>query len=298
MDDTVSTGNLLRQLYTVAHRLKSKELLDWTNAELNGYPRDDLQAIPSYRGPLDVPVRVRYINGQTQYLGPLDVPDERDFRHTQFNIFLNQSLAELQRLSKAELDPTQAWPGAALQQYIKWCDEDRANCLMGIYGPQEAEKVIPLTLLEGVIDTVRNRALAFALDLQAEYPEAGEPDGPTTQTEKVRDAVTMNFHTHISGGTNNLAYGQDFTQNVQVINQGDADALLTYLRGKGLDAEGQAELSAAVKTDGAKPGAAVAGFLERVGSGVIKFGTAVTAPVGVELAKAALGQYFGFPVGG
>lgn len=297
-EDTVSTGNLLRLLITLGHRLKSEDLVAWVLKELNGYPESRLTELPDYRGPLLVPVEV-YASGYYQsskryFLNKEDVPDESDFRKWQFHTWLYQPLAELERLAAAAEDPSQPWPNQAVALYVKWCDESRAQHYMD-FNPISVRRIIPRTMLHGIIDSVRTRALLFALDVQAQFPDAGEPDGPTTESQKVSEVVTYNINNHIYGGNNTVANGENISQTVQ-INQGDSEALLDFFAKQGLDAAGQADLRAAIAEDGSQPGGGVARFLDKLKKGTIKLGAAVATPIAIDLGKNALGAFFGMPI--
>lgn len=297
-NDTVSTGNLLRQVITLGHRMKSPELVSWAMNELNGYSETQIDELPDYRGPLLVPVQVfasGYFRSSKKYLlNKEDVPDEGHFRKVHFNVWLNQPLAELERLAALDEDPGQAWPNQAVGQYVTWCQEDRAVHFPD-FNALSVRKIIPRTMLHGIIDSVRTRALLFALDIQTEFPDAGEPNGPTTDTPKVRDAVTYNINNHIYGGTNTVANGENNTQNVQ-INQGDTQALLDFFKNQGLDEAGEAELQAAIKEDGDKPGGGVSTFIQKLTAGTIKLGGAVATPALIAAAKVGLGLFFGVPI--
>lgn len=296
-EDTVSTGNFLRQVITLGRRMKSDELVDWAMKELNGYPETKLAELPDYRGPLLVPVEV-FASGYFQsskkyYLNKEDMPDE-NFRKWQFHTWLYQPMAELEQLAAADEDPSQQWTNQALALYIKWCEQNRAPHYPD-FNPLSVRRIIPRTMLHGVIDSVRTRALLFALDIQAQFPNAGEPNGPTTDTPKVREAVTNNFNTHIYGGNNTVANGENFTQNVQ-INQGDVQSLNRFFDEQGLDEAGKAELQAAIAADGDKPGAGVTGFLKKLAEGTIKFGGEMATPALIAAAKLGLGLFFGVPI--
>lgn len=297
-DDTVSTGNLLRQVITLGRRMKSDDLVTWAMSELNGYPETSLSDLPAYRGPLLVPVEVfasGYFQSSKKYfINKEDFPDENEFRKWQFHTWLYQPMAELERLAAADVDPGQAWPNQALAVYIALCEQNRAPHYAD-YNPLSVRKIIPRTMLHGIIDSVRTRALLFALDVQAEFPNAGEPNGPTTDTPKVREAVTFNINNHIYGGTNTVANGENITQNVQ-IKQGDTEALLSFFKNQGLDDAGQAELRSVIAEDGDKPGPGVEGFLKKLALGTIKFGGAAATPALTSAAKVGLGLFFGVPI--
>jgi hypothetical protein len=300
IEDTLSTGALLRHMLMLGSRLKSEELLRWSTDELNGYSQRDLDEFPSYRGPLRPAVVAQGV-GESDYQLPRhkswrvegrDIP--REHRGNMLSVYLHHPLAELEKMASRDEPIKIAWSNTQVSRYNRLRKQGEANGPDG-YKAEIVLMNVPPSTVHGIVDTIRTRALMFALKLQTDYPDAGEINGPTTETQKVRETVTNNFHTTIYGGNNTVANGENITQNVQ-INQGDTTALLDFFKTQGLDEAGQTELSEALKADGDKPGSAVTRFLERLGSGAIKLGTAVASPVAFELGKAALSSYFGVPL--
>lgn len=72
------------------------------------------------------------------------------------------------------------------------------NCL-------QAWKVIPVSLLASILDVIRTKILDFALEIEAENPDAGEAPVNThpIPQEKVQQVVNM----YITGNGNNVATG-------------------------------------------------------------------------------------------
>jgi hypothetical protein len=176
-----------------------------------------------------------------------------------------------------------------------------------MHGIHSVEKIITRSMLRGVIDAVRNKALMLALDLQEEFPEAGETGGPTVQDTGIGKVVNNHFNTTFNGGTNTvgqggsvhqtvtLGQGETVTQNVSV-KQGDSDALMQALEQLGLASEDRKVLGEALEQDGNKPGNAVKEFLGKIATGAIKIaGEAATGPVlaGVKL---AITGFTGIPI--
>lgn len=294
-DDSVSTGNLLRNMVIIGKRMKSDELYNWAFKELSGYGTD-ITFLPNYRGPLLVPIEIHasgYMqSSKTYFLSPSDVPDE-NFRSTQFYAWLTEPMAELEQLAIGESEPGQAWPGGVMRQYVEWCQQGRATHFPD-FNPMSARKIISRTMLRGVIDTVRTRALIFALDLQADFPNAGELDGPTIDIPKVREAVTFNINNNIYGGTNTVANGETVSQVVH-IEQGDLEGFSMALKSLGLGEAEQAELRQAIDADGRRVGPATSSFIEKLKAGTVKLGGAVATPVAVQTLQQALTSFLGVP---
>jgi hypothetical protein len=295
-DDAVSTSNLLRKLTVVAHRLQSVELQKWVASEMNGYAT--IEDLPPYRGPRPCRVRVTFrasFGGQEiKYLHENDVPDIGNFREAHFYTHLTEPLAELENFASADRDPTQAWPNTSVAQFNKW-GEDRKAVSLPMFQAADVEKIITRSMLHGVVETVRNKALDFALNLQSAYPDAGEVGGPTTRDESVKMTVNYNISQTINGGTNTLGNGENVTQNVQ-INQNDMQGLLALLQGLGISADDQDQLKTAIEQDGGKPGNAVQAYLDKIRNGTIKVAGAVATPVVVSTIKGALSMFFGIEI--
>lgn len=309
-EDSLSTSNALRKFLVVGSRLQSGPIKEWVRSELNGYGDTSIDQYPSYRGPLHTPVSVLFAgpfqSSQTYYLDEHEVPDEREFRQAFFYIYLNQSLASLEEMTRSEEPMGRPWPTNAVMQLRRWSNELKAPRLE-MYEVHSAKQLVSKPLLHGVIDAVRNKALQLALDLQADFPDAGETNGPTVQDKEVGNIVKYHFETHIHGGTNTVGQGENVTQTVTVgqgehvtqtvtVNQGDSAALMLALEKLGLGLEDRNALGEALEQDGNKPGNAVKEILGKIATGAIKIaGEVATGPVlaGVKL---AITGFTGIPI--
>lgn len=296
--DGVSTPNLLRKMLVLARRLESPALLEWANGELSGYDNAKWEAVPSYRGPIPVPVELVFTGPQrsriTHFINEDNVPD-KDFRKYHFNVWLVQSVSELEILANGEKDPSQHWSNAAIAQINTWGREGKAF-RMEWHEAFSGRRIIPRSVLHSTLDTVRNKALEFALDLQAQYPDAGELNGPSSATNlEVTRTVNYTIHNSIYGNGNTVGSGENVTQNVQV-NHNDLEGLLDALKALGLGDAERAEVKNAVEADGGKPGEATKTLLERFQDGSLKVGGAAAGTALVGLLKIALTGFFGVPV--
>jgi hypothetical protein len=280
-DETVSTTNLLRKVIVVSHRMQATEIQRWADSELNGYQE---ALLPSYRGPLSVPVRGVY-SGQfgardSQSLSSLGVPNP-SFVERQFRVNLSQPLAGLEAAAAAEGELAIPWSGHDVVQWNRWEDDMKVPRIeqMSLFS---ANRVITQMILRGVVDAVRNKALIFALDLQAKYPNAGEQDGPTVAQPEVRSIVT-NVTNHIYGDGVNVAVGN---RNVQTatVQQGDLPALMEALRDLGLVGVDLTEFEEMVCSDDddATKVSKVAAFAERIRSGSIALAGGVASNVAAD----------------
>jgi hypothetical protein len=297
-DDTISTSSALRKFLVIGSRLKSDPITRWVNGELNGLGDLPLDAYPIYRGPIEVPVEVVFTGPaglwQKHRITQEVVPDDGGFRAANFYVYFSEPIAELEQLAQSEGYISQSWPTSAVGQLQRWSEQERAP-QVEMHGVHSVERRISTALLRGVIDSVRNKALMLALDLEADVPDAGEVGGPTVQDKEVEHSVKFHFETHIHGGTNTVGMGGKVTQSVKIA-QGDSDALMLALQKLGLAPEDRASLGEAIAKDGNRPGEAIKEFLTKLGSGAIKIGGAVATPGVTEGVKAAITAFTGIPL--
>lgn len=297
-DDTLTTSNALRKFLVVGKRLKSEAIVDWVNGELNGLSGVDLDKYPIYRGPLQVPVQALFTGPfgawQKHLISEDDVPDESNFRHVWFNCWFDESLAELEQLALAEGTLSKSWRFSAVAQFNRWSAAGR-TISVEMHEVHSVERIVTTAQLRGVIDSVRNKALVLALELQADIPGAGEVNGPTVQDKEVERTVNYHFETNIHGGTNTVGMGENVTQHVN-ITQGDSDALMLALEKLGLGVDDRATLGQALEEDGNKPGNAVKDFLAKLGAGAVKIAGAVAAPPAIAAVKMAITGFTGVPI--
>lgn len=282
---------MLRKLMIVAHRLGADPLLAWVKAELNGY--GDLDDIPDYRGPFTVNVQA-VITGPgpskgTSTLTKHGVPDGFDGL---FELRFKDPLATLEGFAGSADGIAVPWDPAIIGLYNGWIDEGRVP-FIEYWGVYSAQKVFSQAALKGIVDVVRTKALELALDLQAEYPDAGEKDGPTVDNPDVRATVTTIVN-NIYGPVTGLAQGHNVTQKVRV-NAGDlADALDNARRF--LDDQGLEQLRAVLVHDGDNEDkrSRAGKFVDAVKSGSVTLAAGVTTDLAAAGLMEVVTQFFGW----
>lgn len=284
-------ASLLRKCRVLASRLKNDDLKNWVQNELDGYkPKDEL---PAYR--------ICRCHSLGTFLGaggrrlenaPIPLTSiPKEYRESLSKVQFRESISALADLVRHNDGKPlqQAWPpdlypvvGEQIMQYMN----------LG-----QAWKVIPRSMIVSIIETVRNRILNFALELEAESPNAGEsvPTAKQVSTEKVSQV----FNTYIMGNVGNVATASsNFSQHGSVtVSQGDLLSLKTYLQSLGLVKADVSNLEKAIKEDGAvscKPlGKRVSEWLgcmvTKAAQGLLNIGITV-AP---KLLTKALEQYYG-----
>lgn len=293
----ISLASILRRARILAYRLGHDELKTWVDNELNGYPDND--SIPSYRrftahnygdfyGPFDY-------HAKNVPIAVIDLADT--IKDLVQEVVFGESIGVVEDMMNN--------PGMKEHGAIKWS------------WPQEAVKLANLTTYKGavergthlvsawrnvgsndttrVLEAVRNKLLAFVLELQDSFPELTESDDkigevPPEQTARI-------FQIHIHGNQNVVAAGTNVTQNVQQqVRSGDISSLLSYLKSNGVSEADAQELKEAVEEDGTRTepgdlGQGVRGWLgKKAAEGALN---ATLSGIAMTAAK-AVAQYYGW----
>lgn len=282
-DGSVATTDLLRKVQIVAHRLGATEIVEWVKQELGGY--DHAAELPPYR--------VQSTNVMGTFAGPM-----RSFMPVPLTVMptgmrelwtveLREPVMELQSLSEGDGDPSREWPTSEVQRY-----ETSGVYTIQFHTLWSAQNVITRSSLRGVVDTVRSKAMEFALELQIDFPDAGTLGGPNVSGELALAQTVYNITNNITGHGTNIATGSNIKQRSSV-REGDAVALKSELVALGLSPSDAEAFVAAVKQDGDIDGPNVKSFLDKVGAGAItvagSLASDVAAGVLLEFAKGFLG---------
>jgi hypothetical protein len=193
IDAAVPISTLLRKCAVLAARLNNDELRAWVSKELNGY--ENVKDIPDYRvlgarasGHLAGPFNSGYKNIT---IPPMVLPEWG--RHYAEEVRFTQPIATIEDLGKGDGVVTCQWPG----DLLAYMQTDEGNKFAGglvLYG---AWQTVAKASVIGIVDTVRNRVLEFALRLEKEAPAAGEPDKPGSV---VSDATVRHLYQTIIHG--------------------------------------------------------------------------------------------------
>ncbi|MGO2746221.1 AbiTii domain-containing protein [Microbacterium sp.] len=297
LDDVISQASdgeataVLRKLMIVAHRLGAASLLAWVKNELNGYEADD--DLPSYRGPMTVGVQA-LITGPmgsrgTNVLTSHGIPEGFEGL---FEVSFYDPLAGIEAFAQSSEGISIPWDPVIVGMYNRWIDARDVPFIQG-WGVYSASKAVSQSRLRAIVDVVRTKALEMALDLQADFPEAGEPGGPTVDDPRVEATVT-HITTNIYGSVTGLAQGNSVRQKVSV-KAGDLVATLDAARAFLADS-GVAEFSRVLTGPGDDEDKR--GRLERFVHGVKSGTIAVAGGVASNLAAEGVieisNQFFGW----
>ena len=296
VDANVPISTLLRKCAVLAARLENEELRAWVAKELNGY--DSVADVPEYRvlgagasGHLAGP----FGSGYQNITIPPSVLPQWGRKYAE-EVRFTQPIATIEDLGKGDGVITCPWPG----DLLAYMQTDEGNKFAGglvLYG---AWQTVSRSAVLGVVDTVRNRVLEFALRLEKEAPAAGEPDQPGSEVSKAK--VTHLYQTIIHGGVvGNVATGSHATQmtgNIRV-EKGDLGALKKTLSEWGIPESDINELEGALKTDPADVPLAqkpkTTAWLSKIYQKTVTGGMKLGGGVGIDLIAQVIGQYLGIP---
>ncbi|PRB15632.1 hypothetical protein [Microbacterium sp. MYb62] len=280
-DSTVRTADLLRKVQVAATRVGAPGVVRWVQQELQGY--DDDAELPAYRQMMS---RVTGLfTGPMQSRITHQLPPHSDF-HDDFQVKMRQPLSTLQSFADADEDAELHWLAWRVKEY-----ESSGAFAIHLHHLFDAWNVITRQSLLGVVDTVRSKAMEFALSLQQEFPEAGSVGGPSVRTDSAVAPVVFNTTNNIYGHGTNIATGYDISQ--KTVLKGNRLELVRQAENLGLSATDANAFADAVETeqDISKP--RVTGFLDRVRDGAVAVGLSVSSDVVagslIELAKLYLG---------
>lgn len=281
-DSSVAAADLLRKVRIAAFRLGATNISDWAKYELDGYP--DEPALPKYR--------VLSTNVVGCFAGPFrsqvnhNLPEVAGMEDW-FKVDLRQPLAELQAFTVGEVDPTREWPAFQVQRY-----EQGGYYTIEYHTLFSAANVLTRQSLRGIVDTVRNRALDFALELQTAYPDAGSAGGPTVATTPALAQTVFNITNNITGDGTNVAAGTQITQK-SVVRKADIESLRTEATRLGLADADVDELVGIVEAEPTVDSTAFTRFVGRIRDGAMVLGTSVASDVIAGAIIEAVKQYLG-----
>ena len=163
VDDKTSLPVLLRKCLVLAHRLKNERLQRWVEKELDGYADDD--ALPDYwqtnaisKGVFFRPTGLELTN----YPIPTVVLNEQDrvrVDQAQFRAGIGAFQPDLEEKSGGGRR-TLPWNPNLVHKY--------RSAFGGNYSLVQASQEVPGAFIALLNDTIRNRVLKFALELQEE----------------------------------------------------------------------------------------------------------------------------------
>ncbi|QEX16852.1 hypothetical protein FRZ44_21470 [Hypericibacter terrae] len=297
VSDRESLSVLLRKCLVLAAMLKTDKLKDWALKELNGY--SDTDELPEYR--------VASVSSKGHFRGPFGAAimnqplpayilkdAHRDIarKHSFFDPIASYDvLIRGHREGKNDAALQAPWPPDLVAVY-------QDKFLKG-YLLASAWQDIPPSALVSLCDTIRNRVLAFALELQDELGDSIDQGTTRLPNERINQYVTNLIY----GGNNVFAgsakgFAQIGTVNVH---KGDLEGLAKVLQEIGIGDGEIRTLTEAIELD-SKDGSATdigertSTWLGRMVTSAGKQGLKVAGDVASTIITRALMGYLGMPV--
>lgn len=248
---TTSVAVLLRQVKVLSARTQTAELATWVNQELGGYSNE--MEVPSYRGPFSIQPLGHFLGPYGSEAKNVQIPPSTfpaELREgLLFKVIFDQSIVQLEEWAKTD-HTNFSWPSDAVRMYRHLLATGKASPVMQpTMVLAEVRYTVPATAFLAIIDTVRNKVLDLALELEQVAPLAGQPDTPAEQREPAAAVINNYFQS-----ATNIAIGSPGSSQVMVESpsQGDVDTLLRYLGAVGLPPSQLKELADAIAADQAE----------------------------------------------
>lgn len=283
-NQSADLSNTLRKAKILASAIGLPEFRDWVDSELNGY--EDRNKLPSYR--IHLATNLGYFSGPFQsgvknvILPIYNLPDlVKDYAE---NLLFFDGVGALK--AQAEKDGQVRWPQEMVMLARDWVQMDGGLVLA------DAHKPVPAYVILGVLDQVKNKLLDFILALE-ENVTAESLENRTIETDVARNI----FNTYIYGNQNTVATGEQVTQQVTTVQQGNVESLLNCLRTLNVEDTDLNELRNAIATEpaasegsyGPKVKAWLGGMVAKATSGIWKIGL----ETGTKALTGALNGYYG-----
>ncbi|ERH27364.1 hypothetical protein HMPREF9065_01421 [Aggregatibacter sp. oral taxon 458 str. W10330] len=206
----IELSTLLRKCKILATRLNHPGFKSWVENELNGY--NDVSSLPSYRV-LKVISKGHFSTWGNSILTNIQIHTHvMKEKHEKYvkKAHIMQGIGSLENLLSKEGSIFQSpWDSKLLAIYAS----DFYNDMICI----KAWQVISSSDIAGIIDTVKTKILDFALEIEAENPNAGDIEMNSNPIDQ--NKITQIFNTTINGNVQNVATGSsDVNQNSQINN--------------------------------------------------------------------------------
>lgn len=206
LDKDVAVSDLLRKALAASKKLDIDEMVAWIENELNGYrSASDLPEYRKLRG------RLRVWNPYRGYQ-PLNM--SKEMADVAERLWLYDSAAALETAIARNDDGV-----------VFSLDASKKNALMnGMEIPLEPSMYVPAGSLVGILNSVRNYILNWALELEKKGIKG---DGLSFSAKEVHAAAQVSYVTNI--GTMNNSQLQQSSSGAQTYTNGDVAPLLSLM---------------------------------------------------------------------
>lgn len=235
-----SLTDALLKTKVLLHKIGHKELIEWVNNEINGYP--DKIEVPEYRI-LPVNVLANFANmGYQVNSHPIPLNHlKKEQKELLEKVHLNQSLAVLEKLC---MDNDSHLQFAIPMEYNGILGKKLASG----FEIQRAWRAIGTAEISKIFVQVRSRLLDFVLELQDQIGE-DVPDDEIKQRADSIDAPGL-FNSAMFGDNTTIIVGNHNSQKVKnSIIKNDFDSLAEQLKQHNVDDESISSLQIAINND-------------------------------------------------
>ena len=267
VNSSANLSNTLRKAKILASEIGLPEFREWVDFELSGYT--DKDKIPSYRK--FHPTNYGTFSGSfgsmvRNVVLPTDVlPDPiKDFAE---NLTLVEGVGTLEGMLAQESRFLKKWPPEFVMQAQEYIQISKEMELVDAHQPLQPY------LISGILDNVKNRLLDFILGLQENNVTSESLENGTVDPEVTRNL----FNIHINGNENIVTIGENVHQEINLVQKGDFNSLVSRLRELNVDSNDLDELEEAVSSEPDAPDG--------------QFGPKVHAWLGGMISKAASGMW-------
>jgi hypothetical protein len=238
-DQKGSLTDALLKTKVVLHKIGHKELVEWVNDELNGYPQG--KSVPTYRV---IPARLvgtlqnaayRY-NDQTLPISHLPEKLRKEFSNNE----MRESISVLEEFAAK---PT----GHLIHPIAPELYSKIGEALVNVWVADAWIQMEPTQILNAIIE-VRSRLLDFALSLQDKLGDA-ENDADTKQAAQMFDARAMFQHTVIGDNATFVLGDHNDTTIRNSVKKGDFGSLASMLKNYGVSDEDISYLEISIEHD-------------------------------------------------
>lgn len=242
-------ASLLRSVRVLAVRTGARDLAAWVLKERDGYSDDD--ALPDYRGPFPVHVLAQLSGPLNSMVTDLPIPRAKfpESFHGLFEGKIIQSVASIEDyMALLEGDGVFPWPTDVVM-HANTLIRDGELELIPRHGLIKVSQVVPRGKMVNVVESVRNRVLDLALELEQVAPELDVAEAPSGgwSARKEQVSAVYNMITVQQGGQAFVGTNDVQQLHAEVV-PGDVASLGRYLDGvRGLSVEQRTALVDAAK---------------------------------------------------
>jgi ABC-type transport system substrate-binding protein len=241
VDGNSDLSTLLRKCVVLAARLDHKPLNNWAQWELNGY--SEARDVPNYRTLQNVHSFGTFfgIAGARIDNAPLSLLALPEGSREHFaNPEIRESVKAISEIIAANRDHgimRWPWPPEACEVFDHRGYRDDLRLV-------QAWMTVPVASMAGILETVRNRVLDFALEL--EKLDLGHDE--TTPEATTKAVISQIFNQTIYGPVSNVGTAGDISQTM-VVSHGDLEGLKARFREIGIPEPEVENLEKAIEGD-------------------------------------------------